>query len=332
MLPWYDITKTFTENTHQLQHIKILPYQSSTPPQYSLFDSPLNSKIGVPACCVTTGHGIALLSQLGFDVLTYKTVRGHYAAAHPLPNVMAIQSQQIDLTHPKQIFNKIDFPAAMNLSNSFGNACFDSKFTQNDIAFAKQSLRPGQVLIVSIYEEETHLKNLIKHYLNTAAMVREAGADIIELNFSCPNVNFATNLSNWIAITNAIKKAFPALPLLAKLAYQPQFSQLKKILVGLAQAGINGICGINSYPIQVIEFQRPSGLSGNALRPLALDFIRDARGIISHQRLDLTLLGTGGITQPQHFQQFFAAGADIALSATGTLYNPYLAIQYRQNP
>jgi hypothetical protein len=38
----------------------------------------------------------------------------------------------------------------------------------------------------------------------------------------------------------------------------------------------------------------------------------------------------GGITIPEHFNQFLNSGADIALSATGMMWNPYLAAQFHQ--
>jgi dihydroorotate dehydrogenase len=44
--------------------------------------------------------------------------------------------------------------------------------------------------------------------------------------------------------------------------------------------------------------------------------------------LFLALLGCGGIMLPEHFDAFFEAGADVAMSATGLMWDPYLAMRY----
>jgi len=58
--------------------------------------------------------------------------------------------------------------------------------------------------------------------------------------------------------------------------------------------------------------------------------VQETRTIIDQEKLDLTILATGGITKAEHFDLFFNAGADIALSATGAMWNPYLANEYHQ--
>jgi uridine monophosphate synthetase len=73
-----------------------------------------------------------------------------------------------------------------------------------------------------------------------------------------------------------------------------------------------------------------AGVSGIAIQELALDFIKTASTIIQKENLNLVLIGVGGITMASHFSQFFAAGATIALSATGMMYNPYLAAEYHK--
>lgn len=339
MLPLYDHTKTFAENSQLLQQRRYHLLPTPIQPQRTLLHFKLNSLVGVPACCITTGHGIALLSQLGFDILTYKTVRGRATPPHPLPNIVFLKNPLHIDPHNSQPYITAEFsPHAIALSNSFGNACLDLEFTARDIALAKQALKPGQILIVSIYEEADSVSQLIKNYLKLASLVTEAGADIIELNFSCPNLStVSATLDTHCAVARAISQTFKQFPVIAKLGYTPNFTELKKTLAQFARTGLAGICGINTYPAQVqTHLQQPafgsrkqSGISGAPLRPLALEFIRHAREIIDSQHLDLILLGTGGITEPHHFDLFLKAGANVALSATGMLFNPHLAFHYK---
>jgi dihydroorotate dehydrogenase len=53
-----------------------------------------------------------------------------------------------------------------------------------------------------------------------------------------------------------------------------------------------------------------SGVCGAPIRQAALDFVRTARGIIDSQRLELTLIGVGGVSCGQHAMDMLAAGAD----------------------
>ncbi len=38
------------------------------------------------------------------------------------------------------------------------------------------------------------------------------------------------------------------------------------------------------------------------------------------EKLGLTIMSTGGVTVPEHFDDFFEAGADVAMSAVGMLW------------
>lgn len=41
--------------------------------------------------------------------------------------------------------------------------------------------------------------------------------------------------------------------------------------------------------------------------------------------LDYQIIGVGGVTTPDDYQRFREAGADAVMSATGAMWNPYLA-------
>ncbi|MGC1854776.1 MAG: hypothetical protein WA659_05335, partial [Candidatus Aquirickettsiella sp.] len=73
-----------------------------------------------------------------------------------------------------------------------------------------------------------------------------------------------------------------------------------------------------------------SGVSGYPIRELALHCVKKLVEINQTKKLNLVILGMGGITLPEHFNEFFNVGADIALSATGMMWNPYLAAQFHQ--
>lgn len=348
--PLYDIHKTFEENFSNPPFSSLIPPSrpySSKNNRIRFLGHPLSSCIGAAACAVTTGKGIALLARFGFDVLTYKTIRRHVYPSHPLPNIVYLDRDNVlsesDLDKSIYIKDKPLSAEKIAISNSFGNGCLESDILIQDIAFAKSALLEGQVLIVSVYGEGETLQATANEFAETAFFAQQAGADVIELNLSCPNLlkkgePIYCDTEAVYKITSQVVNRMGGFPVLVKLGLLPEAYSLSKILEAITRAGARGVSAINSISMRVIDqSQQPvfgkrifSGVSGYPIRPLALQFVEKISQINQKQKLDLAILGMGGITLPDHFNEFFNAGADIALVATGMMWNPYLAFQYHQ--
>jgi len=351
-LPIYDIAKNFEKNMQEGPFFNgAIPkriWQKKTKWQ-SLFGYEIASPIGIAACPFTGNlTGANLASQLGFDIITYKTVRYEECEAYPFPNIGYVniqhQLQYKDLYSKIQVADKLPTcPDYLAITNSIGNASCDPKITAQTISNIRKNLQCGQVLIVSIYGTQTKYYSVAQDFANTASFVADAGAQVIEANISCPNVNNSilyTQPTMVADIIKHIKKVCPTIPLIIKVGPFPSEQLMRTVLVTAATAGAAGICGINSVPMRVVNKDDKyffgdkriiSGVSGTPIRNLALSFVRTARNIIDQEKLDLVLFATGGITKQEHFNLFFDAGADIALSATGALWNPYLALEFHQS-
>jgi dihydroorotate dehydrogenase len=349
--PLYDISKTFEENFSNPSFPSIGPPTRVWPDRTqrtSLLGYSLASKIGAAACAATTGKGIALLAQLGFDVLTYKTIRRQAYPTHPLPNIVHLECEKLfNYADLKEILFTKDKPEKISdkiaISNSFGNGCLEPRVVMQDIAFAKNSLVEGQVLIVSVYGNGDSLQSMSQDFVAAALMAKEAGADIIELNFSCPNLLKSGEPLYWsieyvLQITACVVKSVGNIPILLKLGLIHEIESPLNLLVSAARAGARGISAINSISMRVLnKSHHPafgkrtySGVSGYPIRQLALQSVKKLVQINQTEKLNLVILGMGGITLPEHFNEFFNLGADIALSATGMMWNPYLAMQFHQ--
>lgn len=349
--PLYDINKTFEENFSNPSFPSIKPLPRIWPDKtqwISLFGYPLVSRVGAAACAATTGKGIALLAQLGFDVLTYKTIRRQAYPTHPLPNIVHLDCEKLfdysDLKEVLFIKNKFEnINDKIAISNSFGNGCLEPKIVMQDIALAKNSLAEGQVLIVSVYGEGDSLQSMSQDFAAAALMAKEAGADIIELNFSCPNLMQSGEPLYWSneyvsQITCCVAKCVRDIPILLKLGLIHEHESLINLLISAAGAGASGISAINSISMRVLnKSYHPafgkriySGVSGYPIRQLALQCVKKLVQINQAEKLNLVIVGIGGITLPEHFNEFFNIGADLALSATGMMWNPYLATQFHQ--
>lgn len=349
--PLYDINKTFEENfsNPSFLSIKKLPirFWPDKADWASLLGYPLASKVGAAACAVTTGKGIALLAQLGFDILTYKTIRRQAYPTHPLPNIVHVEASKLfdysDLQTAIYTKNNTEKVSRIAISNSFGNGCLEPIMIMQDIAFAKNALVEGQVLIVSVYGEGDSLSEMSQDFAAAALMAKEAGADIIELNFSCPNLMKSGEPLYWSIeyvsqITRCVVKCMGDIPVLLKLGLLHEQESPLKLLISSARAGARGISAINSISMHVLNQKHDpafgkrihSGVSGYPIRRLALQSVKKLVQINQSEKLNLAILGMGGITLSEHFNEFLNSGVEAALSAAGMMWNPYLAAQFHQ--
>lgn len=320
--PIYDISKTYAENAEKGPYFDGPLFKREKPKQFFDFlGFPVRSKIGVPAGPLLTSNWVALAARLGFDIPTYKTIRSEAHPSHRLPNVVFVNppGPLSDLT----------------ITNSFGMPSKSPEFLLEDIARAGRALSEGQVMIVSVVGTPNRGVSFAQDFVRAAHLAKEAGAKIIEANFSCPNVDKAEGIlyqtpETVHEYTRIIAKAIHPTPLILKVGGFDSVHQMKSVFLAAARGGARAICGINSVsmPIQLDESRKTSGVCGGAIREKALQFIRDASTIIRENRLGLTLIGCGGIMMPEHFDLFFEAGADIAMSATGMMWDPYLALRY----
>lgn len=134
-----------------------------------------------------------------------------------------------------------------------------------------------------------------------------------------------------------IKAAIKDTPLIIKVGYIKDLAQIKALALSAAKAGVDAISGINTVSMEVKtkqglpalgENRKRSGICGGPIKTFGLDFIDNLTNIIQQEKLSLTTIGVGGITLPEHFDQYFNAGATFAQSATGMMWDPYLAMRY----
>lgn len=353
----YDINKTFIDNWRTGPQLQTPLPVRQYPPQVKWHDwlgFKIMSHIGIAACPIMTGKGIALMSQLGFDIFTYKTIRSSAHPVHHWPNIKYVNLQKrltlADLNKSVYATEQApESPQFIAITNSFGNNCLSHETVRQDIIAAKQSLRAGQVLIVSVYGEKDEQRSQLEDYVCTACFAKECGADIIEANISCPNLHLEkSQLQNslfsdkdyFYQFISAIVLAIKPTPLLIKLGLIADDKLLRQILITAARAGAAGVTGINSISMQVKnnednpvfgEQRQLSGVSGFPIKQLGLDFIQRVHKIKAQEKLDISVVGVGGITRAEHFKHYHQSGAEIAMSATGAMWNPYLGMDYQDH-
>ncbi|MDP1608553.1 MAG: tRNA-dihydrouridine synthase [Chlamydiales bacterium] len=339
----YDINQSYSFNAaHGPFFTGEIPERPLSSKKIDFLGFSLNSPLGVPAGPLLNARWVELAGKLGFDLPVYKTIRSFAHPGHALPNILYVEPDSPSTAH---LLEEIPSdPTQISITNSFGMPSQSPDFLLQDIAKANQCLQEGQLLIVSIVGTPGQGVSFADDFVRTAIFAKEAGAKVIEANFSCPNVGHAegclyTSPETVRAFASAIVKAIHPIPLTLKVGVFANESLMRQMFIAAARAGVRAICGINSVSMHVEDGQgkpalgasRPSsGICGAAIKPQALQFIQAAHQINQQERLDLTLMSCGGIMRPEHIDEFLQQGATIAMSATGMMWEPYLAFKWHR--
>jgi dihydroorotate dehydrogenase (NAD+) catalytic subunit len=153
---------------------------------------------------------------------------------------------------------------------------------------------------------------------------REVAA--IELNVSCPNVHSGLIVGENPSETEALMEALRPLsakPLFVKLT--PNVADPAAVAAGAERGGADGISLINTLKGTAIDSAtgQPAlgngygGLSGPAVRPVALEQVRSVRAAVA-----LPIIGMGGISRGADAAEFLALGASVVAVGTENFRDP----------
>ena len=130
-----------------------------------------------------------------------------------------------------------------------------------------------------------------------------AGIDVLELNISCPNVKqgglaFGIRAKDAEEVVSAVRKVC-TVPLVVKLS--PQAESIPDMCKAVEAAGADGISLCNTFQACAIDLEkrRPvfnntfAGLSGPAIRPIALRMVWQAVGAVNIPGIGLGVIASG---------------------------------------
>lgn len=304
---------------------------------------PIKFPFGIPAGPLLNADYIKSALNFGFDLVTYKTVRTRAQKSQPLPNVLAVhpQSNQLKTNDIVLADNKYDQP--LSITNSFGVPSFDPDVWQPDLAEAVQAANKGQAVIGSFQGTSNNEMLIEKDYAIAAKLVAETNAPILEANLSCPNEGknklLCFDIDKVEKIAQAIKNSVPDRPLLLKLAFFSQDDELIDLIKRLNGVvdGYTAINTISARPVDhtgapALDQNRPtSGVCGDSIRWAGLDMVQRLSSIRSEHGLNFVIVGVGGVSSIEHFNEYQKVGADAVLSATGAMWNPNLAFDLKRS-
>ncbi|HEY4485371.1 MAG TPA: dihydroorotate dehydrogenase, partial [Nitrospiria bacterium] len=263
--PAYDVAKSYEWNYRNGPLFKgPYPPARKIKSPARLLDFTLNSPLGIAAGPLLNSNWIRVYAKLGFDLLTYKTVRTRSRPSNKPPNCVYVDTRG-PLTDDR--LNEIlrmrsQSPATLreiSITNSFGVPSRNPSIWQEDVQRARGFLGKGQVLVVSTLgsaEYYPDAPSFIKDFAQSAALAREAGADIVELDLSCPNSNAAEGMIYLdpifsSAISKAAKMELGDVPLFIKLGNFWKRDQFEAVIRANAPH-VQGIVGINTVKMTVL--------------------------------------------------------------------------------
>lgn len=312
-----------------------------------LFGRPVNSRIGIAAGLLLNSKWITVYAKLGYDILTYKTVRSRHRECYPPPNWVQLDVGDRlpdDADVPLMAAPAPDGSADATWGVCFGMPSMAPDVWRADVERAKAAMGHGQLLNVSVVgtpDDSDDMTALADDFARCAGWARESGADLIEANFSCPNVcSKEGQIYQDAAVAHAtaqrIRRAIGDSPLLIKTGYFRDFGGLDEFLRamdGLADA----IVLVNAIQRRVHDQSGRSvfgpfekvGIVGHAIRNESLRLVADAAAIVRRRKLRLHIFGVGGIAAAHDALAYLRNGADAIFLGSAPMTRPALAVEIK---
>lgn len=357
-IPFYNPNLSYEENYERGpfgSFADSVDLRTSEEPKYDFLGFKINTPFGIPSGPLVNSKFCIAAFKKGFDVIHYKTRRSTDFPCNPFPNVLFVGTDG-DLTlekAKKPLVGSLEAPdnlSKVSITNSFGNPSPQAKVWVDDMKKAIEAAGPGQVLIASVVgtiKEGFVKEQYYDDFALAAKYAKEAGAKVIEINLSCPNVASEGILCYSPDADEAIVKKVRAAvgedtKVLIKLGY---FSKEQQTLLGdivrRVDPYIDGISAINTIPAPVVnekgEQALPgsgrlsAGICGAGIKWAGLDMVKRLDELRKKIGSDLVIVGVGGVMTPKDYLEYRKAGADVVQSATGAMWNPELAQEIKSS-
>ncbi|MFY9548584.1 dihydroorotate dehydrogenase [Miniphocaeibacter sp.] len=193
-----------------------------------------------------------------------------------------------------------------------------SEFIKNDLDFMKQF---DAKIIANIGGSQ------VEDYLKSIELIEQTDIEIIELNISCPNVKeggtaFGIKCDTAYDIVKKVREKTNKV-LMVKLS--PNAENIKEMAISCVEAGADSLSLVNTFNALAIDIYKrkpifkniTAGLSGPAIKPIALRMVKEV-----HDVVDVPIVGMGGIMNWQDAIEFIMAGSTAIQVGTANFIKP----------
>ena len=242
-----------------------------------------------------------------------------YEKLYPLSRLGGISLK--GMTYAERAGNPVpriaETPAGMLNSVGLQNPGVDA-FLANELPYLKDK---GTVLIANAAGSS------VEDYCALVERLSDSDIDMVELNISCPNVKvggmaYGVKAEAAGEVVRMVRAACKK-PLMVKLS--PQAENIPEMCKAVEAAGADAISLTNTFQACAIDLEkrRPvfnnifAGLSGPAVRPIALRMVWQAVGAVN-----IPVVGLGGIATGRDALEFIMAGATAVQVGAANFANP----------
>ncbi len=272
----------------------------------NLFGHKLNNPIGLAAGFDKNGHLPYMLSHLGFGFAEIGSITGYANKGNAKPRIFRLPEY-------KALINRIGL--ANDGADIIAKRLEDSTFSLPigiNIAKTNDKSIVGKMAIKDVLYSFDKIKNLPIAYVAINASCPNTQEGIIEATKELEEILYGISLSN-----------SRQLPILLKLSPDSSYDVLQKLVDSSLKYRVSGyICGNTSktrigLPANQINKIGQGGLSGQPLKPLALDLCRKVNKLKDANQI---IIGLGGISTGADAFDFIAAGASFVQIYTSIIY------------
>ncbi len=244
------------------------------------------------------------VAKSGAGAVTTKSIGPRENMGHPSPNIVEVECGYIN---------------AMGLPNP-GILKFVGEIR-------KYKLKCRKPLIGSIYGSTE------KEYGFVAERMDEAGADIIELNVSCPHSRENIINIGWDPklVSNVIKNVKEVVdkPVFLKLPGNTNLKNLRDVVNAAIKHEVDGFTAINTLPAMAVDVEtmlpilgnKVGGLSGLAVKPIGVRIVYEVRKIT-----DLPIIGVGGVRTYRDVLEYILVGANAVAMGSALVHDKKITV------
>lgn len=260
--------------------------------------------------------------DLGWGGVAFKTIcfQGEHRITHPSPRLNAYHyanTRVVGLQNVEQISDR------------------DADENFRDVERLKRNY-PKNVVIASIMG-----LTRAQEWAELAARCADAGADLIECNFSCPQMTVegtghkAGQNEELLETLTRICKSGSKLPVMVKMT--PNCTDMVPLAMACKRGGADAVAAINTVrAISAVDVETAigmptiggkssiSGYSGPAVKPIALRFVAE---MAQDPNLRLPISGMGGIYTWMDAVEFLLMGATTLQVTTAILRHGYRIVE-----
>lgn len=312
-------------------------------PGARLFGRRLDSPLGIAAGPLLNARWVEGFARLGFDILTYATVRSRPHPAYALPNIRPVENRDDAAVAARRLPRN----GGATLAVSLGFPSMDPEVWRKDMRRARERLGPGQMLIASVVgtpEPGLTPEGLAADYARCAVWAAEAGADAVEVQLAVPS-----------PFGEPGQMVYEHLPLAAQILYRVRTSVEVPVLAKLGPfrtprllhetatklaSWVHGYVLVHAIPRRVVDEagraafegagRERADVVGAATFPLCSRQVEEMLAWRKAGEWDRAVLAVGGISTVERARYLLGQGASAVLVATAALVDPLFAVRFRE--